>query len=55
MHAENFFIEFLDILKNNFRPMGAYTPRSQSEFPIYTCIILKERKHYMHSKTLGIL
>jgi hypothetical protein len=27
MHATNFFSEFLDILKNDFWPMGAYTPR----------------------------
>jgi hypothetical protein len=34
MQAKNFFKEFLDILKNNFWPMGAYTPRSQNGFPV---------------------
>jgi hypothetical protein len=34
MHANNFFSEFLDILKNNFWPVGASTPRSESGFPV---------------------
>jgi hypothetical protein len=33
MHAKNFYSEFLDILKNDFRPVGAYAPMSQSGFP----------------------
>jgi hypothetical protein len=33
MHAKNFYSEFLDILKNDFRPAGAYAPMSQSGFP----------------------
>jgi hypothetical protein len=33
MHDKNFFSEFLDILKNDFRAAGAYTPMSQSGFP----------------------
>jgi hypothetical protein len=33
MHANNFFSEFLNILKNDFLPVGASTPRSQSGFP----------------------
>jgi hypothetical protein len=34
MHAKNFYSEFLDILKNDFRPAGAYAPMSQSGFPL---------------------
>jgi hypothetical protein len=33
MHAKNFFLEFLDIFKNDFRSAGAYAPMSQSGFP----------------------
>jgi hypothetical protein len=33
MHAKNFYSEFLNILKNNFRPASAYAPMSQSGFP----------------------
>jgi hypothetical protein len=33
MHTNNFFSEFLNILKNDFIPAGAYTPMSQSGFP----------------------
>jgi hypothetical protein len=33
MHAKNFYSEFLDILKNDFRPADAYAPMSQSGFP----------------------
>jgi hypothetical protein len=33
MHAKNFYSEFLDILKNDFRPTGAYASMSQSGFP----------------------
>jgi hypothetical protein len=38
MHAKNFFSECLDILKNNFKPTGAYTPMSQNGFPDYWSI-----------------
>jgi hypothetical protein len=34
MHAKNLKLEFLDIFKNNFRPVGAYAPMSQSGFPV---------------------
>jgi hypothetical protein len=37
MHANNFFSEFLDILKNIFWPVGASTPRSQSGFSLFFC------------------
>jgi hypothetical protein len=33
MHAKNFYSEFSDILKNDFRPAGAYAPMSRSGFP----------------------
>jgi hypothetical protein len=33
MHAKNFSSEFLDIFKNDFRPVGAYAPMSQSGIP----------------------
>jgi hypothetical protein len=39
MHAKNFYSEFLDILKNNFRPAGAYAPMSQSGFPLDLILI----------------
>jgi hypothetical protein len=35
MHAKNFYSEFLVILKNDFRPVGAYAPMSQSGFPLF--------------------
>jgi hypothetical protein len=39
MHPKNFYLEFLDILKNDFRPAGAYAPMSQSGFPNLCCQI----------------
>jgi hypothetical protein len=33
MHAKNFYSEFLDIFKNDFRPADAYAPMSQNGFP----------------------
>jgi hypothetical protein len=38
MHGKNFYPEFLDILKNDFRPAGAYAHTSQSGFPDKTCL-----------------
>jgi hypothetical protein len=35
-----FFSEFLDILKNDFRLAGAYTPMSQSGFLLYVSLLL---------------
>jgi hypothetical protein len=32
MHAKKFYSEFLDIMKNDFRPEGAYAPMSQNGF-----------------------
>jgi hypothetical protein len=39
MHAKNFFSEFLDIFKNDFRPTGAYAPMNQNEFSIVEIIL----------------
>jgi hypothetical protein len=33
MHAKNFYSEFLDIFKNDFKPAGAYAPMSQNGSP----------------------
>jgi hypothetical protein len=40
MHAKNFYLIFLDILKNDFKPAGAYAPMSQSGFPLLTGLSL---------------
>jgi hypothetical protein len=40
MHAKNFCSEFLDIFKNDFRPMGAYAPMSQIGFPVIIMFFL---------------
>jgi hypothetical protein len=33
MHAKNFYSEFLDILKNDFRPVGPYAPMNFRHMP----------------------
>jgi hypothetical protein len=35
MHAKNFYSEFLDIFKNNFRSANAYASMSQSGFLVF--------------------
>jgi hypothetical protein len=39
MHANNFYLEFLDILKIDFKPAGAYASMSQSGFPVVSPVI----------------
>jgi hypothetical protein len=41
MYANKLFSDFFDILKNDFWPVGASTPRSQSGFPTYLIFEIK--------------
>jgi hypothetical protein len=54
MHGNNFFSEFLDILKNNFWPVSTSTPRSQSGFPeASTTILIRETDSQYEVMLLG--